>query len=58
MPIGYFHGASQDHGDRCGANSILILVDNTIIKLRLGSRKGTNTRGGIVGTLVSTFLCS
>lgn len=42
-PIGFFDGASQDNGTRCGSSVYLNLRDFHVFKLKLNCGRGTNT---------------
>ena len=44
MPIGFFDGASQDDGARCGVSMRLTFNYSYFFKLQMGCGKGTTTR--------------
>lgn len=48
MPISYFDGASQDHGEKCGVGDVLKIANTIVYKLKMGCGRGTNTRGELL----------
>jgi hypothetical protein len=56
MVVGFFDGASQVGGLRCGARAILksLVLGNYSIKMNCGS--GTNTRGELMALWIVLYL--
>jgi len=52
MLVGYFDGASQGDGGRCGVGAVILLPTNFTLKVSLMCGKGTNTRGEIMALWV------
>ena len=45
MPFGFFDGASQEAGMKCGARAVLKLNESRSFHLKMGCGRVTNTRG-------------
>ena len=45
LTVGFFDGASQDLGSKCGANAVLKCPTKGTFKIKMNCGKGTNTRG-------------
>ena len=48
MGVGFFDGASQNGGEKCGAGAVLKCPDGGIFSIKMSRGIGTNTRGELM----------
>jgi hypothetical protein len=48
MAVGFFDGASQDMGSKCGAGAVLKCPIEGTFRIKMNCGKGTNTRGELL----------
>jgi hypothetical protein len=48
LAVGFFDGASQDRGDKCGARAVLKCPVKGTYRLKMNYGRGSNTRGELL----------
>lgn len=55
MSLGFFDGASQEVGMKCGARVLSKLNGSIVFKLKMGCARGGNTCGELISLLCFLF---
>jgi ribonuclease HI len=56
LAVGFFDGASQSGGEKCGAGAVLKCLEGDIYSIKLSCCMGTNTRGELLAMWSVFFL--
>jgi hypothetical protein len=51
LVVGFFDGASQSGGEKCGAGAVLKCLEGDIFSIKMNCGMGTNTRGELLALL-------